>query len=118
MSWIEQQLANLAADGYFDDLPGSGRPIEDLDVQYSPTWWAARWLERDAARQDLVTMRNRLQADVAVAAGLPVDEARDRLASISEAVRGLNRLLDSDQQLPELDVDEVLIRRTWGGQAV
>jgi hypothetical protein len=44
MSWIEQRLADLAADGFFDDLPGSGQPIADLNVEYSPTWWAARWL--------------------------------------------------------------------------
>jgi len=118
MSWIEQRLANLAAEGFFDHLPGSGKPIEDLDVQYSPTWWAARWVERDATQQDLPAMRARLEADVASAIRLPRDEARRRLSSISEAVAGLNGLLNSAQQLPELDVDEVLIRRTWGGRAV
>ena len=31
MSWIEERLNELAAEGYFDDLPGSGRPIADLE---------------------------------------------------------------------------------------
>lgn len=118
MSWIEQRLADLAAEGFFDNLPGSGQPIADLDVQYSPMWWAARWVERDAARQDLAAIRGRLEGDVAAAGRLPHPEARERLERISEAVQRLNQLLDTDQQLPELDADEVLIRRTWGGRAV
>ena len=41
MSWIEQRLADLAADGYFDDLPGTGQPIADLGVQYSRQYQSA-----------------------------------------------------------------------------
>ena len=113
MTWIEQRLAELAEEGYFDDLPGSGRPIPDLDLIYSPTWWAARWVERDAARQQLAEMTPRLEADVAAALNLPRDQARDRLMAIRRAVAELNRLLDSHQQLPTFDVDTLLIRGRW-----
>lgn len=109
MSWIETRLAELADAGYFSDLPGSGRPIPDLDRVYSPTWWAARWVERDAARQSSVEMRRRLRLDIAAALELPRDQARSRLGEIAAGVDELNRLLDSDLKLPTVDVDEALI---------
>ena len=32
--------------GAFDNLPGEGRPIADLDQPYDPDWWIKKWLER------------------------------------------------------------------------
>ncbi len=113
MSWIEKRLADLAAEGYFDDLPGSGQPLADLDTAYSPSWWAARWVARDAAQRDMVGMRRRLTADVAAALELPRAEARHRLEAIHAAVDEINRLLDSTDQLPNFDVDSVIIRGGW-----
>jgi len=114
MSWIDRRLDELANEGHFDGLPGSGRPIGDLDEQYAPTWWAARWIKRDAARQDADAMRRRLDADVVGALELPRPKARERLREIRDAITELNKHLDSAQQLPSLDVDLVLIRREWG----
>lgn len=33
--------------GDFDDLPGLGRPIEDLGEQHDPDWWLKRLVERE-----------------------------------------------------------------------
>lgn len=109
MNWIEDRLAELAADGYFDDLPGSGRPIADLDTEYSAGWWAARWVRRDTARQNSNQLRHRLSSDVAAALTLPKAEARSRLQEIAAGVTELNRWLDTDQRLPPIDVDSVII---------
>ena len=35
------------AKGEFDDLPGSGRPIEDLGSEHDPDWWVKRLVERE-----------------------------------------------------------------------
>ncbi|NND03329.1 MAG: DUF1992 domain-containing protein [Acidimicrobiia bacterium] len=110
MSWIEKRLSELAEDGYFEDLPGSGRPISDIDKVYSPTWWATRWIERDAANQSSKAMRTRLNHDIVAALRLPRNEARVRLAEIASGVDELNRLLDTPQQLPAVDVELVMIR--------
>lgn len=114
MSWIERRLAELADEGYFDDLPGSGRPIPDLGTEYSPTWWAARWIERDDARRSMKSIRQQIAADISVAAALPRPDARRRLEGIAAAVYEINQLLDSPQQLPEVDIDALLIRGHWG----
>jgi len=113
MDWIEQRLSELAAEGLFDDLPGSGQPIADLDRQYSPVWWAARWVERDAARRGAESVRKRMAEDVAEALALSPSDARERLVLIKRAVDALNAHLDSSVQLPDFDVDTVLIRRQW-----
>ena len=31
----------------FDDLPGAGKPIPDLDRERPPGWWAARLVKRE-----------------------------------------------------------------------
>ena len=113
MSWIEQRLNELAEEGLFDDLPGGGQPIADLDTQYSPAWWADRWMKRDAARRGSAPLRLRLEGDVAAALALPRPAARERLQQIKSAVGALNFHLDSPLQLPDFDVDTVLIRREW-----
>lgn len=33
--------------GLFDDLPGAGKPIPDLDRERPPGWWAARLVRRE-----------------------------------------------------------------------
>ena len=91
MTWIEQRLNELAAEGFFDDLPGNGEPIADLDTQYEPTWWAQRWIQRDAARQ----------AAEAANAPMPTREgwASDRIGSPGE--RELQELIAREADLPD-----------------
>ena len=33
--------------GEFDDLPGQGKPIEDLGVEHDPDWWLKKLVERE-----------------------------------------------------------------------
>lgn len=46
-SIVERQIRLAAERGEFDDLPGSGKPIEDLDDAYDPLWWVKKWAERE-----------------------------------------------------------------------
>ncbi len=113
MSWVEKHLEEAALQGYFDDLPGSGRPIDDIGVEYSPTWWAARWLQRDAALQDSKELRSRLTEDVEAALALPRPEAHRRLELILAAIMKVNSNLDAAHRLPTFDVDSVIIHGGW-----
>ncbi len=61
----ENRIREAMAEGKFDNLPGLGRPIPDLDEPYDPDWWVKRWIVRErlkgvlsgkeweAARRDL-----------------------------------------------------------------
>ena len=43
----EQRIREAMALGAFDNLPGAGRPIPDIDQPYEPDWWIKKWLVRE-----------------------------------------------------------------------
>lgn len=45
--WVDLQIREAEARGEFDDLPGKGKPIENLGTQHDPDWWVKRLLERE-----------------------------------------------------------------------
>lgn len=46
-TWIEHQIRTAQANGAFDDLPGAGRPIPDLDRPQPELAWVAAYLRRE-----------------------------------------------------------------------
>ncbi len=46
-SWVDQQIRVAMERGDFDDLPGYGKPIEDLGVEHDPDWWIKKLVERE-----------------------------------------------------------------------
>lgn len=45
--WVDLQLRRAIERGEFDDLPGAGKPIEDLGTEHDPDWWIKRLVERE-----------------------------------------------------------------------
>jgi hypothetical protein len=45
--WVDHQLRLAMERGEFDNLPGAGKPIEDLGAQHDPDWWIKRLVERE-----------------------------------------------------------------------
>ena len=46
-SWVDLQVRRAMERGEFDDLPGQGKPIEDLGVEHDPDWWLKKLVERE-----------------------------------------------------------------------
>ena len=46
-TWVDLQLRRAMERGDFDDLPGAGKPIEDLGTTHDPDWWVRRLVERE-----------------------------------------------------------------------
>jgi hypothetical protein len=46
-TWIEHQIRTAQADGAFENLPGAGRPIPDIDKPQSELAWVANYLRRE-----------------------------------------------------------------------
>lgn len=46
-TWVDLQVQQAIARGDFDDLPGAGKPIEDLGSHHDPDWWVKRLVERE-----------------------------------------------------------------------
>ena len=45
--WVELQIQQAMRRGEFDNLPGTGKPIPDLDAPHDPDWWLKRLIERE-----------------------------------------------------------------------
>ena len=46
-TWVDLQVRRAMERGEFDDLPGQGRPIEDLGAEHDPDWWVKKLVERE-----------------------------------------------------------------------
>lgn len=45
--WVDLQVEQAMERGEFDDLPGAGKPIDDLGEHHDPDWWLKRMVERE-----------------------------------------------------------------------
>lgn len=45
--WVDLQIQQAMARGEFDDLPGTGKPIEGLGATHDPDWWLKKLVERE-----------------------------------------------------------------------
>jgi hypothetical protein len=46
-SWIEAQIRVALEKGAFDNLPGAGKPLPNLDQEYDPLWWVKQLVQRE-----------------------------------------------------------------------
>lgn len=76
-SWIDQTVAKARADGAFDDLAGSGKPLPDLEDARDPLWWAKGLLRREGL--DLLP---------------PALEVRRKVEKLREAMPAIDREVD------------------------
>ncbi len=45
-SWIDQLIKRAQEEGDFDNLPGAGKPLPDLEEVYDPSWWVKKLVRR------------------------------------------------------------------------
>lgn len=45
--WVDRQIQQAQRQGAFDNLPGAGRPLPDVDVRTDPDWWVRGLIERE-----------------------------------------------------------------------
>lgn len=53
-SLADRRIREAMEKGLFDDLPGAGKPILDLEGGYDPEWWTKQWVKRERlSREEL-----------------------------------------------------------------
>ncbi len=93
-SWIDRQISEAAARGEFDDLPGAGKPIPDLDKPYDEMWWVKQKLRRENLTYLPPTLALREAAHDALEAALGAGseaEVREIVADINRRIAEANR---------------------------
>jgi hypothetical protein len=92
-TWIDRQIRLGMEDGAFDDLPGHGKPVPDLDRARDEMWWVRDKVRRENATHvpPAVQVRRELDATLAAIADAPSEAAvRELVATINERVRWVN----------------------------
>src|SRR5205809_31264 len=46
-SWVEAQIRVAMEQGAFDNLPGAGKPLPNLDQEHDPLWWVKQLVQRE-----------------------------------------------------------------------
>jgi hypothetical protein len=115
-AWVERQIREATERGAFDDLPGAGKPIADLDEPHDELWWVRRKLRQEQLSYLPPTLALRKAAEDALLEASRAgseDQVRRIVADINARILEGNRKAASGPplNLAPFDVERVL--RTW-----
>lgn len=93
-SFVERQIREAMERGEFDDLPGAGKPLPDLDRPRDDLWWVRRKMRAEGL--SYVPPALQLRGDVADARERALRarceaEVRDVVRRINTRIREANR---------------------------
>lgn len=98
---VERSIREAIARGEFDNLPGAGKPLPNLDRQYDPDWWARRYLDAARAHDAADEMRRTIRKELPFLRTMPDRAAAAaRIAELNALVDGVNRALDPEDRIP------------------
>jgi hypothetical protein len=112
-TWVERQIREAMERGEFDNLPGAGKPIPDLDKPHDELWWVKQKLRREHLSYLPPTLALRKEAEDALAAALQARserQVRRILTAINRKIAEGNRTAASGPplNLTPYDVDRVV----------
>jgi hypothetical protein len=88
-TWIDKQIREATERGDFDNLPGAGKPIPDVDKPYDELWWIKQKLRRENVSHLPPTLVLRKAAEDAHAAAMAApteDDVRRIIADINTRI--------------------------------
>jgi Domain of unknown function (DUF1992) len=115
-TWVERQIREASERGEFDNLPGAGKPIADLDKPHDELWWVKQKLRRENLSYLPPTIALRKEAeDALLAASQARSEAQVRriVADINRKILEGNRKAASGPPLNLMPFDVERVLRTW-----
>jgi hypothetical protein len=115
-SWVERQIREAAERGAFDNLPGAGKPIADLDKPHDELWWVKQKLRRENLAWLPPTIALRKEAEEALEAASRAgseDQVRRILADLNRKIVDGNRKAASGPPLNLAPVDVERVVRSW-----
>jgi hypothetical protein len=115
-TWVERQIREATERGEFDDLPGAGKPIPDLDEPHDELWWVKGKLRREHFAYLPPTVALRKEAEAALEAAdraATEDEVRQIVAAINRKIADGNRKAASGPPLNLTPFDADRVVRRW-----
>ena len=114
-SWIDAQIRVAQEQGAFDNLPGAGKPLPNLDREFDPLWWVKQLTQREqlSLLPPSLELLRKVERELATRDKLP-DEAtvRRRIAALNLEIARLNATVTEGPptRLGPLDIDQVVAR--------
>jgi Domain of unknown function (DUF1992) len=115
-TWVERQIREATERGEFDNLPGAGKPIPDLDKPHDELWWVREKLRREQLSYLPPTIALRKEAEDALVAAAQAGsegEVRRIVADINVKIREGNRKAASGPPLNLMPFDVERVVRDW-----
>ena len=115
-TWVERQIREATERGEFDNLPGAGKPIADLDKPHDELWWLKQKLRREHLSWLPPTIALRKEAEEALLAASRAgseDQVRRIVADINRKILEGNRKAASGPPLDLMPFDVERVVRTW-----
>jgi len=114
-TWIDAQIRVAMEKGAFDNLPGAGKPLPNLDQEYDPLWWVKQLVQReqiDMLPPSLGLLR-KVEKELAIIEKLHDEVAvRRRVTALNAEIAKVNATVveGPPTRLGTLDVDQVVAR--------
>jgi Domain of unknown function (DUF1992) len=112
-TWIDRQIREGMERGEFDELPGHGKPIRDLDRPRDGMWWVKDKLRREAVSYlppTLALRKNVEDARARIDAAGSESEVREIVAEINARIVTVNSRVTEGppSNLVPLDVERAV----------
>jgi Domain of unknown function (DUF1992) len=114
-TWIDAQIRVAREEGAFDNLPGAGKPLRNLDQAHDPTWWVKDFLQREqlSILPPSLELLRKVETELAAIEKLH-DEAtvRHRVAALNVEIAKVNATVTEGPptRLSTLNVDKVVAK--------
>jgi hypothetical protein len=114
-TWIDAQIRVAMEKGAFDNLPGAGKPLPNLDQEYDPLWWVKQLAQREQLSMlpPSLELLRKVEKELATIETLH-DEAtvRRRAAALNVEISKVNATVveGPPTRLGTLNVDEIVAR--------
>jgi len=118
-TWVERQIREATERGEFDNLPGAGKPIADLDKPHDELWWVKQKLRREQLSYLPPTIALRKEAEEALLEASRAgseDQVRRIVADINRKIVEGNRKAASGPPLNLMPFDVERVVRDWRGR--
>lgn len=115
-SWIEGHITQARARGEFDNLPGAGKPIPDLDKAYEESWWVKKFMAREDVSwlpETLQVRRDAERLDMVVGKMSSERAVREYVVELNVRIRRVNTGFAAGPATSVAPVEEDAVIREW-----
>jgi hypothetical protein len=114
-TWVEAQIRVAREQGAFDNLPGAGKPLPNLDLGNDPLWWVKQFVRRERISMlpPSLELLRKVEKELAAIGELPDEAAvRERIGALNAEIAKVNATVveGPPTRLGVLDVDQAVAR--------